>query len=125
MINNAEFADRLRMIMDYYQLSASGLADRIQVQRSSISHLLSGRNRPSLDFVMRIVKEFDEVELYWLLNGKGSFPINSEVQVSEQASAEVQEETIPTPSTPTGRIQKEIERIVVFYTDGSFKAYMP
>ena len=74
MINNSEFADRLRHIMDYYQLSASGFADKIQVQRSSISHLLSGRNKPSLDFVLRVIKEFEDVELYWQLNGTGSFP---------------------------------------------------
>ena len=79
MINNSEFASRLRNIMDYYQLSASAFADKIQVPRSSISHLLSGRNKPSLDFVLKVVKEFNEVELYWLLNGKGTFPNTSEV----------------------------------------------
>lgn len=118
MINNAEFADRLRRIMDYYQLSASAFAEQIQVQRSSISHLLSGRNKPSLDFVMRVVKEFDEVELYWLLNGKGSFPDKSVVK--EKPSLKVPEEV---DSLPPTNDQKEIERIVVFYTDGSFKAY--
>ena len=74
MINNSEFAKRLTIIMDYFQISASVFADRIQVPRSSISHLLSGRNKPSLDFVMKVIKEFEEVELYWLLNGKGEFP---------------------------------------------------
>ena len=74
MINNAAFSERLKKVMDFYQLTASGFADRIQVQRSSISHLLSGRNKPSLEFVMKVINEFKEVELYWLLNGKGSFP---------------------------------------------------
>ena len=61
MINNSEFAERLTSIMKSYQLSASAFADKIQVPRSSISHLLSGRNKPSLDFVLKVVKEFDEV----------------------------------------------------------------
>src|SRR5210317_2151913 len=74
MINNSEFAGRLRKIMEYHQLSASAFADAIGVQRSSISHLLSGRNKPSLDFVLKVVREFPEVNLYWLLNGKGNFP---------------------------------------------------
>ena len=74
MINNLDFADRLKNIMDYYHLSAASFADKIKVQRSSISHLLSGRNKPSLDFVLKVVKEFDSVDLYWLLNGKGTFP---------------------------------------------------
>jgi plasmid maintenance system antidote protein VapI len=107
--------------MDYYQLSGSAFAERIQVQRSSISHLLSGRNKPSLDFVMRVVKEFDEVELYWLLNGKGSFP-DSSSGASEKPAIKIAKE-IESPA-PTND-QKEIERIVVFYKDGSFKAYRP
>lgn len=121
MINNTEFANRLRRIMDYYQLSGSAFAERIQVQRSSISHLLSGRNKPSLDFVMRVVKEFDEVELYWLLNGKGTFP-NALSGVSDKPEIRISKE-VESPA-PTNH-QKEIERIVVFYKDGSFKAYSP
>lgn len=123
MINNTEFADRLRRIMDHYQLSGSAFAERIQVQRSSISHLLSGRNKPSLDFVMRVVKEFDEVELYWLLNGKGNFPDNS--IEADKAPAQEIPEAKPTNSPPTAADKKEIERIVVFYSDGSFKSYLP
>ena len=74
MVNVNEFAKRLNIIMDFYNLSAALLADKIEVQRSSISHLLSGRNKPSLDFVLKILKAFPEVELYWLLNGVGTFP---------------------------------------------------
>ena len=54
MINVEEFAKRLNIIMDFHQLSAALLADKIEVQRSSISHLLSGRNKPSLEFVLKI-----------------------------------------------------------------------
>lgn len=69
-----EFTKRLERIFEYYELTASSFADRIQVQRSTISHLLSGRNKPSLDFVMKVVEEFPEVELFWLVDGKGVFP---------------------------------------------------
>ena len=74
MVNSEEFSNRLQKIFEYYDLNASAFADKIDVGRASISHLLSGRNKPSLDFVMRVVKTFPEVELYWLLNGKGEFP---------------------------------------------------
>jgi hypothetical protein len=40
------------------------------VQRSSLSHLLSGRNKPSLDFILKIVDVFPDVDLYWILNGR-------------------------------------------------------
>src|SRR5210317_1713647 len=74
MINSPDFIKRLQIIIDYYQLSAATLADKIGVQRSSISHLLSGRNKPSLDFVLKVTNTFTEVDLYWLINGKGNFP---------------------------------------------------
>jgi len=116
--------------MEYHQLSASSFADKVGVQRSSISHLLSGRNRPSLDFVLKVVKEFDDVELYWLLNGKGEFP--------NMAPAPANPVTVPDlPVTKDQRVErqsedsllglqknKSIERIVLFYTDGTFKEYL-
>ncbi len=74
MVNVEEFSKRLQEVLDFYGLSASSFADRIGVQRSSISHILSGRNKPSLDFILKILHAFPDVELYWLLNGKGVFP---------------------------------------------------
>ena len=78
MVNTEDFIKRLEKILDYYNLTASSFADKIGVQRSSISHLLSGRNKPSLDFILKILDVFPEIDLYWILNGKGSFPKNNE-----------------------------------------------
>lgn len=129
MINNLEFGKRLVIIMDYFQLSASAFADRINVQRSSISHLLSGRNRPSLDFVMKVVKEFEDVELYWLLNGKGTFP-NNPSPISNNIDDAIEKNKLADNTGAPGIKQltaistdKIIERIVFFYKDGSFKEY--
>jgi transcriptional regulator with XRE-family HTH domain len=74
LVNIEDFIKRLEIILEYYSLSASAFADKISVQRSSLSHLLSGRNKPSLDFILKIIDEFPEVDLYWILNGKGNFP---------------------------------------------------
>lgn len=81
MVNIEDFIKRLENILDYYGLNASSFADKIGVQRSSMSHLLSGRNKPSLDFVLKILEVFPEVDLYWILNGKGSFPKKEENQL--------------------------------------------
>ncbi|MEJ6583565.1 MAG: helix-turn-helix transcriptional regulator, partial [Crocinitomicaceae bacterium] len=54
MLNNTEIVHRIQNIMNENELSASSFADRIGVQRSSISHILSGRNKPSLDFLAKI-----------------------------------------------------------------------
>jgi len=119
MTSNLEFAKRLKKVMDYYQLSAAAFADRIDVQRSSISHLLSGRNRPSLDFVLKVLEEFKTVELYWLLNGKGTFPKNKETLpdiFSDDAKT-----TIPLSSVTSDKI----DRIIIFYKNGTFKQYSP
>lgn len=132
MVNTEEFTKRLNQIMDYYDLSAASFADQIDVGRSSISHLLSGRNKPSLDFVMKIINAFPEVELYWLLNGKGSFPKNSTDGPREEKKNAGPEEvhdlftTTPFPNkaeVPSPATGKEIRKIVVLYADGTFEAY--
>ncbi len=114
MINNLEFAERIKKVMDYYQLSAAAFADRIHVQRSSISHLLSGRNRPSLDFVLKVLDEFPAIELYWLLNGKGTFP-----RAESESSTPILESSVSETRIAT----TEIDRIIIFYKDGTFKNY--
>ena len=129
MINNSEFSNRLRTIMDFYQLSASAFADKIQVPRSSISHLLSGRNKPSLDFVLKVVKEFEDVELYWLLNGKGSFPNSLAPIQTGGTTASIQENSPKAKSSANNDFKlpetaKKIERIVIFFNDGTFKEYL-
>ncbi len=86
MVNIDDFIKRLEILLDFYGLSASAFADKIDVQRSSISHLLSGRNKPSLDFILKVVDVFPEVDLYWILNGKGNFP-KSEKKVEEKIVA--------------------------------------
>ena len=55
MVNTDDFIKRLELILEYYGLNASAFADKIGVQRSSLSHLLSGRNKPSLDFILKIM----------------------------------------------------------------------
>jgi transcriptional regulator with XRE-family HTH domain len=114
MINSTEFTNRLKNIMDYHQLSASTFADKVGVQRSSISHILSGRNKPSLDFILKVTSEFKDVDIHWLLNGKGVFP--------KDAS---NNSTPPTPSLfqESSNDGKRIQRIVVFYNDGTFDEY--
>ena len=83
MINNEDFIKRLEILLDYYGLTASVFADRMGVQRSGLSHLMSGRNKPSLDFVMKITENFPEVDLYWLLNGTGAFPKSDSYEVEK------------------------------------------
>lgn len=133
MVNSEKFSERLQTVMEYYDISAAAFADAIEVGRSSISHILSGRNKPSLDFVLKIVQAYPEVELYWLLNGKGTFP-NTPVAAKEQPTAkEIPAPASPTPeniaasAAPSNAVvnsgSRKIKKIVIFYSDGSFEAF--
>ncbi len=62
---------RIQTIMEHYQLKPAQFADAIGMQRSAVSHVLSGRNKPSLDFIMRIKRRFPEIRLDWLVLGSG------------------------------------------------------
>ena len=64
--------DRILLILKTQNLTSSQFADEIGVQRSSISHILSGRNNPSLEFVTKILKRFPDINSDWILFGKGS-----------------------------------------------------
>lgn len=122
MINTEDFIKRLQKVIDYYGESASSFAEKIGVQRSSISHILSGRNKPSLDFVLKVLSSFPEVELYWLMNGKGAFP--SEPR-TESYVLENNEDTTSSSKMiqNLNSSDKTIERIVIFYKDGSFQNF--
>ena len=121
MINSSEFTVRLQKVIDFYDESASSFAEKIGVQRSSISHILSGRNKPSLDFIMKILQAYPEVELYWLLNGKGSFPKNETTPSLTTSNYDLPKES----SNESVSSDSEIEKIVIFYKDGTFKSYKP
>lgn len=122
MINSEKFTKRLQKVIEYYGESASSFAEKIGVQRSSISHILSGRNKPSLEFVLKVLSAFPEVELYWLLNGKGTFPKTPETEIPTTPAPSF--EDLPKKiSTSKHSTQKKIERIVIFYSDGSFENF--
>ena len=129
-------------------MNASSFADKIGVQRSSISHLLSGRNKPSLDFVMKIMDLFPEVNIYWILNGKGNL-MKDEVDFSEQFKTKNEDNHTPilnqnlasekniekeseaaisknkAPQLQNLNLNSDIFKIVIFYKDGTFKDFNP
>lgn len=123
MINTEDFAKRLQKVIAYYGESASSFAEKIGTQRSSISHILSGRNKPSLDFVLKVLSAFPDVELYWLLNGKGEFPKIESTKPPIPKKPDLTKEIIKTTEPKKNETKKTIERIVVFYSDGSFKNF--
>ncbi|MEM7485146.1 MAG: helix-turn-helix transcriptional regulator [Bacteroidota bacterium] len=117
-----EITERIKTIIDHYELAVSTFADSIGVQRSSISHLLSGRNKPSLDFILKVIKTYPEVNLYWLLNGKGTFPsVQKDENTSPTQKEKLPQEVFPIPMNKTKDATPS--KIVIFYTDGTFESF--
>ena len=130
-----EIVKRITQILEEQQLSYSAFADTIGVQRSSISHVLSGRNKPSLEFILKTVRAFPAYSTDWLLFGKESeTPVGYPSPIDKEQPTGVQEmaftdnptsEQSPTAPTSTPKSQAEIDKIVLLYKDGRFTEYIP
>ncbi len=124
---------RLQLVMKMNNLSNAAFADKIGVQRSSISHVIAGRNRPSLDFLEKTLKAFPRVDAHWLITGEQSKLkpqqdiVDTDVEATSTSSAantgapDVQERD----EKATAKGVQIIERIVVFYTDGTYEETVP
>ncbi|MVM37139.1 helix-turn-helix domain-containing protein [Spirosoma sp. HMF3257] len=160
--------DKIKQILIDKNLTPSYFADEIGVQRSSISHILSGRNRPSFDIIQKIIRRFPELGYEWIME-EDNLTANQPVQASyinrgvgrpaldrtdrfsttqsaspayppQQSGIRSQRNEIPPSSVPVQQpvdeqifpeptasvsTEKKVERILIFYTDGSFREYMP
>ncbi len=131
MVNTSNFSKRLQKILDFYGVTATSFSEKIAFNRSTISHLLSGRNKPSLEFVMKVLQTYPEVDLYWLLYGKGSFPTPLN-KVNTQIKTTSKQNTLPGVEAENSVFENmalknsntsAIERIILCYKDGTFKQY--
>lgn len=89
--------ERISKVIEYSKLTSSEFADEIDVQRSSISHITSGRNKPSLEFIIKIKSRFPEILWDWLVTGDGEM-LKSDLPDDEKMSEDesVEERTKPT-----------------------------
>lgn len=137
-----EVSKRILEILEKSGLTPSEFADKIEVQRSAISHITSGRNKPSLEFLIKIKKVFPEIDTDWLV-----FGIEKEKELEEISSAkenievsfnshptlfdfgesdnnnqepEKLKEEIPANEISISHSSKKIKKIVFFYEDGTF-----
>ncbi len=96
--------DRLRKIIEYEQISYTKFADEIDIQRSGVSHLLSGRNNPSLEVIQKILRRYDYIDPEWLLLGKGTMIKDEKKEIqgnlfSESLITELDDKPAETPNT--------------------------
>lgn len=144
--------ERILAFLQSENKSYAQFAEEIGVQPSGISHILSGRNNPSLDFVVKMLHKYTSLSAEWLLFGRGAmykyasqptlFDTEPQVTVSEgQSFDETPEREIGIMPSPDGqegasgielkeeiepeRTEKRLTRVLMFYSDKTFTEYRP
>ena len=100
---------RLKEVLRSQSINASEFAKKINVQRSSISHILNGRNKPSLEIVTKICKEFPEIDIEWLIfgtNKQNPYPTLNENNNKSK-----------------NNIDSEVEKIILLLKNGTFREF--
>ena len=109
--------DRIQLIIKAHSESPSSFADKVGIKRSNLSHVLSGRNNPSLDFLSKVINTYPNVNASWLITG--------ETRDGELMEESISKEPTIKQSFHQFDAKKEIEKIVVFYTNNTFVEYAP
>ncbi|MGC6421827.1 MAG: helix-turn-helix domain-containing protein [Flavobacteriaceae bacterium] len=148
MLNHQEIIDRIEALRKKEGLTAAAFAQRIGVPRSSLSHLVSGRNKPSLDLLIKIADVFQGVSLDGLVFGKPAptsslqspplsktlnTPTTQAISTTHEMTAELPFETEQNKETAAAHphnvtsqpIKKPVQQIALFFEDGSFEMYSP
>ena len=86
--------DRINLLLKAKNITARQFAEEIGIQPSGISHILSGRNNPSLDFVLKVMKRWPEINISWLMFGKGEMYVSPvEMQHTSVQQQAIDQET--------------------------------
>ena len=110
MINNELIVSRIKKLIDDNKLTPSSFAKKIESKRANVSHILSGRNKPSLNFLIKIVDSFDNISLDWF--------INNDVSSSNDYKSAVGLNTYNKDESA-----RKINTIVHFYENGTFRLF--
>lgn len=100
---------RLLQFLQAQDITQTQFADTLAVARGSVSHILSGRNKPGYDFLESLLLHYPELNLDWLLTGKGS----------------MYREKTPEIAAPAPLPARSATRMLVFYDDGTFQEFLP
>jgi transcriptional regulator with XRE-family HTH domain len=141
-----DLSEKIKLILSGKNLSPSIFADEIGIQRSSVSHILAGRNKPSLDIVQKIIKRFPDLGVNWILDDEElpavsselrsyqsdaerhpaieKQPSASELQLSRQNGGE-NRDVHKNLSVEISEVKKErvVVKVMMFYSDGTFEEF--
>lgn len=110
---------RLLQFLQAENITQSQFADTLSVARGSVSHILSGRNKPGYDFLESLLLHYPRLNLDWLMTGKGRmFRDEEATDAPEGPSGEI------FPVLQTSLPARQIDRITVFYSDNTFQEFL-
>jgi transcriptional regulator with XRE-family HTH domain len=130
--------NKIKNILLMKDMSPSRFADEIGVQRSSISHILSGRNKPSLEIIQKIVRRFPELGLDWIIDedegeeesldqadNTGTKSPSTTQHTAAKTDTLATQQTQPEEHEKTASGRRSVEKILIFYSDKTFTEYKP
>lgn len=145
-IENEEMKDRIAHIIRAKNLTAAEFAMRLGIQPSNVSHLLAGRNNPSLEFVRKLKETFPEYNLDWIVLGTGPMTVSEpfiekKPVINEPVATLVPEDNAPEsldgilfapenapaiePLPAEPRSESSLKHIIMVYADNSFEVLSP
>ena len=144
-MENSEMKDRIAHIIRAKNLTAAEFALRLGIQPSNVSHLLSGRNNPSLDFVKKLKETFPEYSLDWIVLGIGPITVSepffapaptlkeSEPAKGQEVADDALEGTLfgqsmetETQAKPVRTTEgRDLQRMIMVYSDHTFEEFLP
>lgn len=137
-----DMKDRIAHIIRAKNLTAADFALRLGIQPSNVSHLLAGRNNPSLEFVKKLKETFPEYNLDWIVFGKGPMTLSDPFPVSTAENAPLHEpesveqmphvnllneteQPAPFSGLPLQTYRSDLQQIILVYADHSFEILSP
>lgn len=123
-------AERIAIVIKSHNLTNSAFADQLGVQRSNISHILSGRSKPGLDFLQKVLLNFPKVNAEWLVTGRQDQQV-PKADLRSVPTTATSDSTVNTPqeskekSTATQSPDKEVDYLLIVYKDKSFDRLAP
>jgi transcriptional regulator with XRE-family HTH domain len=145
-----DIRERIQRFLTLEGISPTRFADEIGVQRSGVSHILSGRNNPGFEFVQKILSRYKQINAEWLMMGTGNMlktvrqgnlfgeneiiapQLPSESQIAQPESVKALEKEPQLninqdviDSFPQGKNGAQVAKIVLFYSDNTFETFIP
>ncbi|MBI1267319.1 MAG: helix-turn-helix domain-containing protein [Cryomorphaceae bacterium] len=125
--NMSSFQDRIQQVMSHFNLTAKDLAEMCDVQRSAISHILNGRNRPNVSFLAKLSEGIPTLNTTWLLHGYGDIVTN--VTTDNRNESSDRKSSFEYRHKQGGSIEnrdsRTLTRVILLYSDGHFESYDP